>query len=245
MCYNIEQVRWKIEKMIKRGYLSRSDFEKMPDSWVLKAYFYPSVLVITNERPFKAKELTWGLIPTWSSANSAFDIRKFTLNAKSETLTEVLSYRHLVGKRHCLIPVSGFYEWRDIHKSKYPYYIYMKNHEPFMLAGLWDTWTEPGTLQTHHTFTIITCEANGLLKKIHNKKRRMPVIISKEDEERWLTANDYQTVADLCKPYDESKMDAHTIDKTTIMKKKGYNVPGVNDHVFYPETEQRTLFDSD
>lgn len=244
MCYSVEQVKAKIESMIDRGYLNRSDFNNMPDSWVLKGFYNPSVMVITNEKPYKARELIWGLIPAQTrNLDYAHSIKTKTLNAKSETLTERPSYKHLVGRRHCLIPVSGFYEWRDIHKSKYPYYIFMKDRSPFMLAGLWDTWTEPGTMQKHETFTIITCEANDLMKTIHNKKERMPVIIAEKDEEKWLSAKDYSTVMELCQPFDEEKMDAHTIDKKTIMRKTGFNVPNVNAFVFYPETDQKTLFD--
>jgi len=244
MCYNIEQVRAKIELMISRGYLKRSDFNKMPDSWVLKAFFHPAVMVVTNKKPYRAKELNWGLIPS-GTKNMYFanQIRTKTLNARCETLTERPSYVNLVGRKHCLIPVSGFYEWRNIHKSKYPYYIYMKDRNPFMLAGLWDTWMEPGTLRVHQTFTIITCVANDLMKKIHNTKQRMPVIIDKNDEEKWLEAKDYQTVLELCKPYDDSKMAAHTIDKSIILRKTGYNIPNVNEFVFHPETDQKTLFD--
>jgi len=244
MCFNVEQVRSKIESMISRGYLSRSDLNNMPDAWVLKGFFNPSAWVITNEIPYKAKELAWGLIPGHTrSLDHANEIKKVTLNARVETLLERPSYSHLVGRKHCLVPVSGFYEWRDIHKSKYPYYIYMKDKSPFMLAGLWDTWVEPGTLNTYSTFTIITCEANELMKKIHNKKKRMPAIIDQKDEKKWLTAKNYETVLKLCKPFDDNKMDAHTINKLTILKKDGYNVPNVNEYVFYPETEQRTLFD--
>jgi len=244
MCYNVEQVRVKIESMIKRGYLSRADFNNMPDAWVLKAFYNPSVMVIINQKPYKARELTWGLIPEQTkNLDFANEIKTKTLNAKCETLTERTSYKHLVGRRHCLIPVSGFYEWRDINKSKYPYYIYMKDRSPFMLAGLWDSWTEPGTLNVYETFTIITCEANDLMKTIHNKKQRMPVIISPENEEKWLAAKDYNTILELCQPYDDSRMDAHTIDKSIILQKTGYNIPNVNEFVFYPETEQKTLFD--
>ena len=244
MCYNIEQVRVKIEKMITRGYLSRTDFNEMPDSWVLKAYYNPTVMVVTNEKPYQARELTWGLIPEHTKNLQIGDeIKSKTLNAKCETLTERKSYKYLVGRRHCLIPVSGFYEWRDIFKSKYPYYVYMKDRSPFMLAGLWDSWIEPETMKVHETFTIITCEANKLMKIIHNKKQRMPVIIKPEDEEKWLTANNYQIVVELCQPYDDEKMDAHTIDKSIIMRRTGFNTPNVNEFVFYPETEQKTLFD--
>ncbi|MBI9069659.1 MAG: SOS response-associated peptidase [Salinivirgaceae bacterium] len=243
MCYSIEQVKSKIEKMIVRGYLSHSDFNNMPNAWVLKGFMFPSVQVITNEKPLAAKELTWGLIPNWANSDNAFDIRKVTLNAKAETLLEKASFKKLVGKKHCLIPVSGFYEWRLFNKSKYPHYIFMKNNEPFMLAGLWDTWIEPKTLRAYNTFTILTCEANKLMKEIHNEKKRMPVIINPKDEEKWLNATDYQTINELCVPYDDSKMEAHTIDKTIIMDKYGYNVPDVNKKVIYPELSQKGLFD--
>lgn len=244
MCYNVEQVRAKIESMIRRGYLSRADFNAMPDSWVLKGFYNPAVMVITNEQPYTLKELSWGLVPAHvKNVDFANEIKSKTLNAKCETLTERQSYKNLVGKKHCLIPVSGFYEWRDIHKNKYPYYIFMKDRSPFMLAGLWDTWTDPETLVQHQTFTIITCEANDLMKTIHNKKQRMPVIIAPEDEEKWLAAQTEEEIQQLCQPFDDEKMDAHTIDKKIILRKTGYNIPNVNEFVFYPETEQKTLFD--
>lgn len=244
MCYSVEQVKAKIESMIKRGYISRSDFNNMPDSWVLKGFYNPAVMVVTNAKPYKARELSWGLIPEGTrNLDYANSIKTKTLNARSEDLLERKSYKHLVGRRHCLIPVSGFYEWRDIHKSKYPYYIFMKDRSPFMLAGLWDSWTDPETLTTFETFTVLTCEANDLMKTIHNKKERMPVIIAEKDEEKWLSAKDYKTVLELCVPFDDSKMDAHTIDKKIIMRQTGFNVPNVNEFVFYPETEQKTLFD--
>lgn len=243
MCYNIEQVREKIEKMINRGYITRSDLNGMPEGWVLKAFMHPSVMVVTNEQPHRAQMLTWGLIPSWTKPGNELEIRKHTLNAKSETLTEKPSFKHLVGKQHCLIPVSGFYEWKEIHKSKYPHYIYMKNKEPFMLAGIWDTWKEPFSKITHKTFSILTCEANDLMKEIHNKKMRMPVIISKNDEEKWLNAKTIEDVESLCLPFDDDLMDAHPIDKTIIMDKNGFNVPGVNKKIIYPDLNQGTLFD--
>lgn len=243
MCYNVEQVKIKIEKMINRGYISQDDFDKMPDNWVLKGFTYPTVKVITNVKPFLAKDLQWGLIPHWANNSNAYNIRSATLNAKSETLLDKPSFNKLIGKKHCLIPVSGFYEWQSLNKSKYPHYIYMKNMEPFMLAGLWDSWMDSDTMKEHKTFTILTCEANTLMKKIHNTKQRMPVIINEKDEKHWLEANTFKELTALCKPYNDSKMTAHSIDKKIITDKVNYNIPRVNKHVFYPELNQKSLFD--
>jgi putative SOS response-associated peptidase YedK len=123
--------------------------------------------------------MRWGLIPRWTK-----DIRTAhpLINARAETLAEKPAFRSLLKTHRCLIPASGFFEWKHEGKMKTPYYIRLREDPLFSFAGLYDEWRNPEGV-TISTFTIITCDANPLVKPLHN---RMPVILSRQNEDRWL-----------------------------------------------------------
>jgi putative SOS response-associated peptidase YedK len=125
--------------------------------------------------------MRWGLIPRWTS-----DIRTAhpLINARAETLEEKPAFRLLLASHRCLVPASGFFEWKKEGKRKVPYYIRITGEPLFSFAGLYDQWQNPGG-ETVSTYTIVTCEANPLVAPLHD---RMPVILSREDENRWLGA---------------------------------------------------------
>jgi putative SOS response-associated peptidase YedK len=107
---------------------------------------------------------------------------------------------------------DGFYEWKEVDSKKYPYYIRLKDHEVFSLAGIWDTWSAGGA--TKNTFSIITTDANPMMAQIHNTKKRMPVILRREDEKRWLDRNlTPDQIKALLQPYDENGMEAYTVSR--------------------------------
>jgi putative SOS response-associated peptidase YedK len=150
----------------------------------------------------------WPLIPSFAKG---MQLEYSTSNATAERLLQSAVYKRLVGKRRCLIPVNGFYEWRGSKPPKTPFYVYLKNEEPFGLAGLWDTWKKPdGSLL--ESFTIITTEPNDFMRHIH---RRMPLILHREDEEKWLVcaANDFDKVQSLVKPFPADIMAAHEVSR--------------------------------
>ncbi len=125
--------------------------------------------------------MRWGLIPRWTR-----DIRtaKPLINARAETLEEKPAFRELLASHRCLVPASGFFEWKNEGKRKVPHYIRLAGEPLFSFAGLNDQWQHPGGV-TVSTYTIVTCEANELVSPLHD---RMPVILSREDEDRWLDA---------------------------------------------------------
>jgi putative SOS response-associated peptidase YedK len=113
----------------------------------------------------------------------------------------------------CLIPADGFYAWKQIApKKKQAYSIGMKDDGLFSFAGLWDTWKHPDG-KTILSCTILTTEANSLLKDIHT---RMPVILSPEDYDLWLDPGltDPARVADLLKPLDARLMRVYPVSAT-------------------------------
>ena len=108
------------------------------------------------------------------------------INARSEGIADRSSFREAFRKRRCLVPADGFYEWRTEGKLKQPYLIQRRDREPFAFAGLWERWvpkTQPPEPPYIDSFTIVTTEANALLKPLHE---RMPVILAPEDYARWL-----------------------------------------------------------
>jgi putative SOS response-associated peptidase YedK len=87
--------------------------------------------------------------------------------------------------------LDGFYEWQWLDpkgKAKQQYLITRKDGEPFALAGLWSQWVNPAG-STVNSYTIITTEARGIMREIHNSKLRMPVILQPDCERDWLAGN--------------------------------------------------------
>ena len=125
--------------------------------------------------------LRWGLIPSWAQDES---IGSKLINARSETVTEKPSFRQAIKYRRCVVPTSGFYEWRQEGKAKQLWLIRLKDGAPMVFAGLWETWKSPeGEVVS---FTILTTAANGLVAPLHD---RMPVILHPDEYRTWLDRN--------------------------------------------------------
>ena len=120
--------------------------------------------------------MKWGLIPRWTKPGETPKVAP--INARAETLASKNAFKHAFAKRRCIIPADGFYEWKKEGKLKQPYLIHRKDAKPFAFAGLWSTWRNPEGGQPVETFTILTTDANDLLRPLHN---RMPVIVDEHD----------------------------------------------------------------
>ena len=154
--------------------------------------------------------LKWGLVPSWSKDA---EIGNRMINARAETLTEKPSFREAFAKRRCLIPTSGFYEWKKTDSgAKQPCYFYLKEKEVFGFAGLWEEWIDKESGELLETFTIITTEANACLKPVHD---RMPVIVKATDYDEWLDPKikDTEKLEKLLAPYPANEMDSHTVSR--------------------------------
>jgi len=103
-------------------------------------------------------------------------------NARGESVAEKPSFRSAFKQRRCLVPASGFFEWKTEGKIKQPLYFSLKLGEPMAMAGLWESWTAPdGNIL--RTVCIITTAANAIMAPVHD---RMPAIISPENWQAWL-----------------------------------------------------------
>jgi putative SOS response-associated peptidase YedK len=154
----------------------------------------------------KIEFMKWGLVPFWAKDPK---IGYKMINARAETLTQKPSFKHLLKSKRCLVPSSGFYEWKRIDERKVPYYIGIKNSKIFSFAGLYDNWKDSVGNELK-TFTIITTNSNNTLKPIHN---RMPVILEREFEEDWLDVktHDFDSLKQMLKPYPDDKMIAYAV----------------------------------
>lgn len=201
------------------------------------AFSLPYHPVIPNTQPYRIQEYVWGLIPFWvKNLQDAEKIRLQTMNARADTIFEKPSFRSAIIQRRCLIPADGFFEWRYYNGKNYPYYIHLKNHEVFSIAGIWDMWTNPDTKEEIFSFSLITCKANPLLEKIHNKKKRMPVILLKEVEEEYLRNTlKKDDIHEMLSPINDEYLEAHTISKRVTSKTNDRNVLSVIEPFDYPE----------
>jgi len=204
--------------------------------------------VITNKNPEEVQLFKWGLIPFWvKDEKTANEFKDRTVNARSETIFEKPAFRSSAGKKHCLVIADGFFEWRYYNGNNYPYYIKLKDREVFSIAGLWDSWVNKDSGEEVYSYTIITTEANPLMAMIHNKKKRMPAILEKKDEKKWIseTLTRDETMG-LLKPFNESKMTAYTISKMITTRDIDVNVPEVLEPFQYntlePLPNQKSLF---
>ncbi len=209
------------------------------------AFTFPAMPVITSEEPDKVSLLNWGLIPFWvKDEATALRIRQRALNARGETVFEKPMFRHSITAKRCLVLVDGFFEWRHISKNRYPYYIRLVDHQPFALAGIWDKWQNNDTGVEVKTFTVITTEANTMMAQIHNTRKRMPVILTRDVEKRWLDTNlKSSEIGAMLKPYDADDMQAFPVDKS--LAKLGFNTSNLSilDEKVYKDLPPLEKFD--
>jgi putative SOS response-associated peptidase YedK len=158
--------------------------------------------------------MRWGLIPSWAKDPASLPMLH---NARGETLAEKPMFRQAFRRRRCLIPASGFYEWKAVpgQKSKQPFYVSFRDGSPMSFAGLWESsrTAEGGTLDS---CTIVTTGANEMLEPIHN---RMPVILDRNDWADWLGEEPVpaERLMELIKPFHADTMQAwgvsHAVNK--------------------------------
>lgn len=164
-------------------------------------------LVLTRKKAGLAPDyFNWGLLPSW--AKDPNDSHK-SINARAETLLEKPSFRDSFKYHRCLLPADGFYEWKTRGTEKLPYFIHLRDHEPFTFAGLWAEWNSPDGSQIK-SCAIITCAANTAVKGIHP---RMPVIIAEPDRLAWTDPMQQkpESLLTILRPYPDRDMMAYAV----------------------------------
>lgn len=156
-----------------------------------------------TQSPPEAVALRWGLVPHWSP-----DAKAGFINARAETLATKPVFRSAYRERRCLVLADGFYEWQKLDGRRQPFYIRMRDEEPFAFAGLWEHWEKEGEIL--ESCTIVTTDANEVVSPLHN---RMPVILARQDYGRWLNPNLHEDddLQPLLRPYSAEAMTAFPV----------------------------------
>jgi putative SOS response-associated peptidase YedK len=212
MCFtiNLNTTRDAIEKRFEADASVLSDFDFR---YIYRAFENPLLPVITSDNPEVVQLMQWGLVPNWARDREHGErIRRGTYNARAETLTEKPSFRESFNKRHCIVPVCGFYEWQHAGKQKIPWYIHNRKYPFLTLAAIFDFWKGDKENEVTGTFSVITVPANPLMEKIHNTKKRMPAILDDGQKSIWLHGNHAETEAgSTLVSYNEAGLNAYTI----------------------------------
>jgi len=153
----------------------------------------------------EAVAVRWGLVPSWADDPK---IGSRMINARSETAADKPSFRAAYKRRRCLIPASGFYEWRPTASPKQPFHIAPHAGGLLAFAGLWERWMSPAG-ETLESATILTTDANALIGAIHD---RMPVILTPSEYDLWLAAETpRERLQSLLRPAAEDLLDLQPI----------------------------------
>lgn len=152
--------------------------------------------------------LRWGLIPHWAKD---MKIGYHTINARAESVARKPAFRDAFRHRRCLVPATGFYEWKATASGKQPYNIRIGEGRLFAFAGLWEQWRRAAGAAVE-SFTIIVTEANKTVLPLHD---RMPVILHPRDYEAWLdpTLQDPALLQPLLQPCPASWLNYYPVSR--------------------------------
>ncbi|MBA4143555.1 MAG: SOS response-associated peptidase [Nitrosospira sp.] len=160
-------------------------------------------VIKTSERGREGSMMRWGFIPYWAKEGQKLPVLN---NARAETVAVKSTFKQSFRQRRCLIPASGFFEWKAKGAHKQPHFISSRDGSPFSFAGIWETWaTNEG--RPIESCAILTCACNSLMQPIHD---RMPVILPPETWDIWLDPERRQDegLLPLLKSFDADRMQA-------------------------------------
>ncbi len=153
-----------------------SDYER---SYNVAPTTQAPVIAVRGDDGRGARPLQWGLVPSWAKDEG---IGARMINARVETAPDKPAFRAAFAKRRCIVPATGFYEWRREGKDKQPYWVHDADGGPLAMAGLWEAKRRDDG-EWLRTFSILTRDAAGPVADIHH---RMPVLVPREAWEPWL-----------------------------------------------------------
>jgi putative SOS response-associated peptidase YedK len=154
----------------------------------------------------------WGLVPSWSKDRKG---AARMINARVETVTEKPAFSKAAGRRRCLIPALGYYEWQQTELGKVPYFLHDPDGALLAMAGLYELWRDPALAEDDPdrwlwTCTIITEQATDLLGEIHD---RNPVIVPAALRQAWLdcSSEDPDTARQVLDQIPEARLEPHPV----------------------------------
>lgn len=205
---------YQTEEFRDRYKVDQQEVNELLDQLKKRYNISPSQILPTIRQDDKKQNhidmMRWGYMPFW--AKEPKDVFKYkTFNARSEGIFEKRTWKDAIISRRCLVPSTGFYEWKKTDTGKQPYFIRPKDQEVFSFAGIWGSWKDAEGLEWH-TYSIITTTPNKDMTGIHD---RMPVILHPDEEDLWLDlANDNpDDIAQLMRPYEDRKLEIYEVSR--------------------------------
>lgn len=231
MCYHVSSPG---EKKLKE-YATLEDLEYTYEGEIyyhVSGFNRPYLPVTLNAEPGKIAPARWKLLPFWVKTEA--DAKKYanTLNADSAEIFNKKSYSPFILKNKGLLYVDGFYEPHKVEGIKHTenFYIFKPEKQIFTLGIVFAPWTDQPTGEHYNTFSVITVPANPLLEKIHNEKKRMPLIIPEEAQNDWLNTTSKEGTESFFQPY-QRYLEAHRVIRVTGARGIDTNIPEIQDPI--------------
>lgn len=165
---------------------------------------------------YEMGQFRWGLIPHWAKEPK---IPYSTFNARAETVANKPAFRASYKSRRCLIPASGWYEWKTEAGKKKPYYFTSRGAEGLVLAGLWDQWHGADGTRLW-SCTILVGAANDIVGQVHD---RMPIILPESAYTAWLDPQeDLRHIGELLVPFDAHELRSWAVTPAVNQARNDY-----------------------
>ncbi len=185
-------------------------------------------VILTQDDGRVLANMKWGLVPSWARDPH---IGYKMINARAEGLFDKPSWRGPAAHHRCLIPASGFFEWRPAtaNRPKQPFFVRPTDQTQFAFAGLYSHW-HPGETDELTTYTIATTMPNRDMAAIHD---RMPVILHPDDWDIWLDPKltDRELISELLRPYDDGQLTLYVVssDVNAVQHNSSYLVQPIDE----------------
>ncbi|NNE31790.1 MAG: SOS response-associated peptidase [Winogradskyella sp.] len=244
MCYStaLRKQKEQIEKELKQQQI-RAEFSstsQFQPYYHLNGFTYGNLHIIKMDDTETIFDAKWGLIPDWAIHNPEnFRKKSNTLNARSESIFERASYKESAANKRCLILADGFFEPHHENGQAIPYFCFQPTTENptgslFLFAGLYNELEE-----NNLTATILTTQANAFFEEVHNKGKRMPLILDNHYFEDWLDEgiSEQEINEIIAIGFTKTEFKAHPVSKDLYKKGIDTNKPYIVE-----EVQKDTLF---
>lgn len=194
------------------------------------SFVMPWLPFIGRDNNIRIAPAMWKFMPE----NSRMEVFKQydTCNAKSEEIFDKQTYKKYIVPNRGLVVLKGFFEGQEQpDKTSQPYFIYPANGDLLTLGCVYCDWYNLDLGATVRTFSIITTAANRRMAEIHNKKKRMPLVILPEARQQWLGELDRQGISEMMQPLPDGYLADHKVSRNLYKSKIQTNVPEILERI--------------
>lgn len=243
MCYSTalrkqkEEIEKNLRDKLNATFVVDSAYEPY---FHLNGFTHKNLYIIKMDNPQSIYPASWGLVPDWAKSELAsFRKKSNTLNARGESIFNKKSYKESARNKRCLILADGFYEPHHVNGIPTPYFCYQPNEvypkgDLFLFAGLYNELDHK-----HYSATILTVEANDFFEEVHNKKKRMPLVLDEQYHKDWLDDSMSEPMINeiIATGFTQEKFNAYPVSRDLYKK----NID-TNKSYIIEEVQKDTLF---